>query len=164
MWFVIFLFKKRDQYLYELIFWLTEALWDSLLHWLSEELSEDNASSLVLFLPLHRSTLQFIKLKCPDNLTEQIYEVLCFWKRNLPRLADKLHLLTRYLCKSGRSDLAEGLRFRWENKVFPRNIHGQQSYIWRCHSINLISSLETINRILSPPVFSCYFLMTGFLL
>ncbi|XP_077157772.1 death domain-containing protein 1 [Paroedura picta] len=107
----------------------SEALWSSLLRWLSGELSEDNASSLALFLPLHRSTLQFIKLKCPDNLTEQIYEVLCFWKRNLPRSADKLRLLTRYLCKSGRSDLAKGLRFSWENQVFPRNTHWQQSYI-----------------------------------
>ncbi|KAL8207518.1 UNVERIFIED_CONTAM: hypothetical protein K2H54_057375 [Gekko kuhli] len=90
----------------------SEALWDSLLRWLSGELSEDDASSLALFLPLHRSTLQFIKLKCPDNCAEQIYEVLCFWNRNLRRSADKLQLLTRYLCKSGRSDLAEDLRFR----------------------------------------------------
>uniref|UniRef100_A0ACB8E7X9 Death domain-containing protein 1 n=1 Tax=Sphaerodactylus townsendi TaxID=933632 RepID=A0ACB8E7X9_9SAUR len=107
----------------------SEALWDSLLYWLSGELSEDNASSLVVFLPLHRSTLQFIKLKCPDNLTEQIYEVLCFWRRNLPRSADKLQLLARYLCKSGRSDLAEDLRFMWENKVFLRKTRGQQSNI-----------------------------------
>nr|XP_056711079.1 death domain-containing protein 1 [Euleptes europaea] len=107
----------------------SEALWDSLLYWLSGELSEDNASSLALFLPLHRSTLQFIKLKCPDNLTEQIYEVLCFWKRNLPRSADKLQLLARYLCKSGRSDLAEDLRLMWENKVFLKKTHGHQSNI-----------------------------------
>ncbi|XP_053112760.1 death domain-containing protein 1 [Hemicordylus capensis] len=101
----------------------SEALWDNLMHWLSQELSEDNASCLALSLPLHRSTLQLIKLKCPDNLTEQIYELLCFWKRNLPRSADKLHLLSRYLCKSGRSDLAEDLRVNWESKVFVRTIH-----------------------------------------
>ncbi|XP_054853262.1 death domain-containing protein 1 [Eublepharis macularius] len=107
----------------------SEALWNSLLYWLSGELSEDNSSSLILFLPLHRSTLQFIKLKCPDSLTEQIYEILCFWKKNLPRSTDKLQLLSRYLCKSGRSDLAEELQFMWENKVFPRKIHGQENNI-----------------------------------
>ncbi|XP_062838287.1 death domain-containing protein 1 isoform X2 [Anolis carolinensis] len=102
---------------------LSEALWDNLLYWLSQELSEDNASYLALSLPLHRSTLQLIKLKCPDNLSAQIYELLCFWKRNLPRSADKLQLLSRYLCKTGRNDLAEDLQFKWENKVFMRRIH-----------------------------------------
>lgn len=95
----------------------SEVLWDNLMYWVSQELSEDNAVHLALSLPLHRSTLQLIKLKCPDNLTEQIYELLCFWKRNLPRSTDKLQLLSRYLCKSGRSDLAEDLQFKWENKV-----------------------------------------------
>ncbi|XP_066489018.1 death domain-containing protein 1 [Tiliqua scincoides] len=100
-----------------------EAQWDSLMYWVSQELSEDNAVRLALSLPLHRSTLQLIKLKCPDNLTEQIYELLCFWKRNLPRSTDKLQLLSRYLCKSGRSDLAEDLHFKWENKVS----------VWKAH-------------------------------
>nr|XP_034967969.1 death domain-containing protein 1 [Zootoca vivipara] len=95
----------------------SDALWDNLLYWLSHELSEDNASCLTLCLPLHRSTLPFIKLKCPDNL------ILCFWKRNLPRSADKLQLLSRYLYKSGRSDLVEDLQFKWESKVFWRKTH-----------------------------------------
>ncbi|XP_063165861.1 death domain-containing protein 1 [Candoia aspera] len=102
---------------------ISEVMWDNLLYWLSEELSEENANSLALYLPLHRSTLQFIKLKCPDNLTEQIYELLCFWRRNLPRSADKLKLLSRYLCKSGRSDLAQHLQFMWANQGVMKKIH-----------------------------------------
>uniref|UniRef100_A0A670JC00 Death domain containing 1 n=1 Tax=Podarcis muralis TaxID=64176 RepID=A0A670JC00_PODMU len=109
----------------------SDALWDNLLYWLSHELSEDNASCLALCLPLHRSTLPFIKLKCPDNLTEQIYEFLCFWKRNLPRSADKLQLLSRYLYKSGRSDLVEDLRIKWESKVFWRKTHCHPDFFSR---------------------------------
>ncbi|XP_061440714.1 death domain-containing protein 1 [Rhineura floridana] len=101
----------------------SEALWDNLLYWLSHELSEDNASCLALSLPLHRSTLPLIKLKCPDDLTGQIYELLCFWNRNLPRSANKLQLLSRYLYKSGRSDLVEDLQFKWENYVSVRKTH-----------------------------------------
>ncbi|KAH0616260.1 hypothetical protein JD844_027238 [Phrynosoma platyrhinos] len=115
-------FIKRPQSTKRVSADLSEALWDNLLYWLSQELSEDNASYLALALPLHRSTLQLIKLKCPDNLSAQIYELLCFWKRNLPRSADKLQLLSRYLCKTGRSDLAEDLQLKWENKVFMRRI------------------------------------------
>ncbi|EHH53606.1 Death domain-containing protein 1 [Macaca fascicularis] len=95
-----------------------EALWDNLLHWLAEELSEENAESLSSTLPLHRSTIQLIKLKNPDDLTEQIHEFLCFWKKSLPTFTDKLRLLARHLRKIGRSDLAEELKFKWENKVF----------------------------------------------
>ncbi|XP_008579656.1 PREDICTED: death domain-containing protein 1 [Galeopterus variegatus] len=95
-----------------------EALWDNLLHWLAEELSEENAKSLSSSLPLHRSTVQLIKLKNPDDLTEQIHELLCFWKKSLPTSTDKPRLLARHLRKIGRSDLAEELKFKWENKVF----------------------------------------------
>ncbi|XP_010004460.1 PREDICTED: death domain-containing protein 1 [Chaetura pelagica] len=95
-----------------------QALWDSLLYWLAEELAEDNTSLLALCLPVRRSILQLITLKCPDNLTEQIYELLCCWKKTLPRSADKQQLLSRYLRKSGRSDLSEELRLKWQNKVF----------------------------------------------
>ncbi|XP_012330303.2 death domain-containing protein 1 isoform X1 [Aotus nancymaae] len=94
-----------------------EALWDNLLHWLAEELSEENAELLSSTLPLRRSTIQLIKLKNPDDLTEQIHEFLCFWKKSLPTFTDKLRLLARHLHKIGRSDLAEELKFKWENKV-----------------------------------------------
>ncbi|XP_004389847.1 death domain-containing protein 1 [Trichechus manatus latirostris] len=95
-----------------------EALWDNLLYWLAEELSEDNATSLSSSLPLRCSTIQLIKLKNPDNLTEQIHELLSFWKKSLPTSTDKLRLLARHLRKIGRGDLSEELKFKWENKVF----------------------------------------------
>ncbi|KAM6220867.1 death domain-containing protein 1 [Rhynchocyon petersi] len=95
-----------------------DALWDNLLYWLAEELSEDNAMSLSASLPLHRSTIQLIKLKNPDDLTEQIHELLSFWKKSLPTSTDKIRLLTRHLRKIGRNDLSEEFKFKWENKVF----------------------------------------------
>ncbi|XP_036920253.1 death domain-containing protein 1 isoform X1 [Sturnira hondurensis] len=95
-----------------------EALWDDLLHWLAEGLSEEDALCLSASLPLRRSTIQLIKLKSPDDLTEQIHELLCFWKKSLPNSTDKLRLLARHLRKIGRSDLSEELKFKWENKVF----------------------------------------------
>ncbi|NXK39415.1 DTHD1 protein, partial [Piprites chloris] len=96
----------------------SEDLWDNLLFWLAEELAEDNTSLFALCLPVRRSILQFVRLKCPDNLTHQIYELLCCWKKSLPRSADKQQLLCRYLRKSGRRDLSEELRLKWQNKVF----------------------------------------------
>ncbi|XP_040093929.1 death domain-containing protein 1 [Oryx dammah] len=95
-----------------------EALWDNLLYWLADELSEENALCHSSSLPLRRSTIQLIKLKNPDDLTEQTHELLCFWKRSLPNSTDKLRLLARHLRKIGRNDLAEELKFKWENKVF----------------------------------------------
>ncbi|XP_007522869.2 death domain-containing protein 1 [Erinaceus europaeus] len=95
-----------------------EALWDNLIYWLAEELSEENATCLSSSLPLHRSSIQLIKLKNPDNLTEQIHELLSFWKKSLPNSTDKICLLARHLRKIGRSDLSEELKFKWENKVF----------------------------------------------
>ncbi|XP_068797159.1 death domain-containing protein 1 [Struthio camelus] len=96
----------------------SEALWDNLLYWLAEELAEDNTPMLALCLPVRHSVLQLVRLKCPDNLTHQIYELLCCWKKTLPRSANKQQLLSRYLRKSGRSDLSEELRLKWENKMF----------------------------------------------
>ncbi|XP_053310938.1 death domain-containing protein 1 [Spea bombifrons] len=95
----------------------TDLLWDNLLHWLAQELSEEDASLLVLSLPIRRSTIQLVKLKSPDNLTDQIYELLNYWKKSLPTSADKLRLLARHLRKSGRSDLLEQLQVRWEDKT-----------------------------------------------
>ncbi|XP_042668515.1 LOW QUALITY PROTEIN: death domain-containing protein 1 [Centrocercus urophasianus] len=96
----------------------SEALWDNLLYWLAEELAEDNTSLNALRLPVRRSVPQLVRLKCPDNLIHQNYELLCCWQKTLPRSADKQQLLSRYLQKSGRRDLSEELRFKWENKVF----------------------------------------------
>ncbi|NXL99071.1 DTHD1 protein, partial [Tyrannus savana] len=95
----------------------SEDLWDNLLFWIAEELAEDNTSLFALHLPVRRSILQFVRLKCPDNLTHQIYELLCYWKKTLPRSADKQQLLCRYLRKSGRRDLSEELRLKWQNEV-----------------------------------------------
>uniref|UniRef100_A0ABI7WDR8 Death domain containing 1 n=1 Tax=Felis catus TaxID=9685 RepID=A0ABI7WDR8_FELCA len=93
-----------------------EALWDNLLYWLAEELSEENATRLSSSLPLRHSTVQLIKLKTPGDLTEQIHELLCFWKKSLPNSTDKLRLLARHLRKIGRNDLSEELRFKWDNR------------------------------------------------
>ncbi|XP_006919129.1 death domain-containing protein 1 [Pteropus alecto] len=95
-----------------------ETLWENLLYWLADELSEENATALSSSLPLRRSTIQLIRLKNPDDLTEQIHEFLGFWKKSLPNSTDKLRLLARHLRKIGRSDLSEELRFKWENRVF----------------------------------------------
>ncbi|KAI5775634.1 DTHD1 [Gulo gulo luscus] len=94
------------------------ALWDNLLHWLAEELSEENATRLSSSLPVRRSTVELLRLKSPGDLTEQIHELLCFWKKSLPKSTDKVRLLARHLRHIGRRDLAEELKFKWEQKVF----------------------------------------------
>ncbi|XP_056412243.1 death domain-containing protein 1 isoform X2 [Hyla sarda] len=91
-----------------------DMLWDSVLKWVAQELSEEEASELFQSLPLHRSTIQLVRLKSPDNLTYQIYELLSLWKKRLPTSTDKLHLLARHLHKSGRSDLVEQMKVKWE--------------------------------------------------
>uniref|UniRef100_A0A8C3JFN7 Death domain containing 1 n=1 Tax=Calidris pygmaea TaxID=425635 RepID=A0A8C3JFN7_9CHAR len=96
----------------------SEAPWDNALYWLAEELADDNTSLLTLRFPVRRSVVQLVRLKCPDDLTHQIYELLCCWKKTLPRSADKQRLLSRYLRQSGRSDLSEELRLKWQNKAF----------------------------------------------
>ncbi|XP_030048475.1 death domain-containing protein 1 [Microcaecilia unicolor] len=100
----------------------SEALLDDLLYWLAEELSEEDAALLAVSLPIRRSTVQLIKLKSPDNLTDQIYELLSYWKKTLPTSADKMRLLSRHLRKSGRIDLFEELKFMWENKEIPQQM------------------------------------------
>ncbi|KAK2498046.1 hypothetical protein MC885_002900 [Smutsia gigantea] len=95
-----------------------EARWDNLLCWLAEELSEESAVRLSSSLPVRRGTIQLIRLQNPDDLTEQIHKLLCFWKKSLPNSTDKLRLLARHLRKIGRSDLSEELKFKWDNKMF----------------------------------------------
>ncbi|XP_075715099.1 death domain-containing protein 1 isoform X2 [Rhinoderma darwinii] len=91
-----------------------DMLWDSVLKWVAQELSEEDASELLLSLPIHRSTIQLVRLKSPDNLTDQIYELLSLWKKRLPTSTDKFRLLARHLQKSGRSDLVEEMKVKWE--------------------------------------------------
>ncbi|XP_041121050.1 death domain-containing protein 1 isoform X2 [Polyodon spathula] len=91
---------------------LSESLSDALLCWLSGELSEEDASRLVLSLRIRRSSIQLVKLRIPDNLTDQIYELLVMWRKSLPTSADKINLLSRYLCKCGRNDLVKDLQLQ----------------------------------------------------
>ncbi|XP_044132007.1 death domain-containing protein 1 [Bufo gargarizans] len=91
-----------------------DMLWDSVLKWVAQELSEEDASELLLSLPIHRSTIQLVRLKSPHNLTNQIYELLSLWKKRLPTSIDKFPLLARHLHKSGRSDLVEQMKVKWE--------------------------------------------------
>ncbi|KAJ8382263.1 hypothetical protein SKAU_G00030410 [Synaphobranchus kaupii] len=64
---------------------------------------------LVLCLRVRRSSIQLVKLKVPDHLSQQVFHLLAVWRRSLPTSADKSSLLSRYLCKSGRPDLAKEL-------------------------------------------------------
>lgn len=91
---------------------LSESLSDALLCWLSDELSEEDAARLVLSLRIRRSSIQLVKLRIPENLSDQIYELLVMWRKSLPTSVDKINLLSHYLCKCGRNDLAKDLRLQ----------------------------------------------------
>ncbi|XP_063778403.1 death domain-containing protein 1 [Pseudophryne corroboree] len=95
----------------------TDLLWDSVLKWVSHELSEEDAAEMLLSLPIRRSTIQLVRLKSPNNLSAQIYELLSLWKKRLPTSTDKFHLLARHLLKSGRSDLVEQMKIKWESHM-----------------------------------------------
>lgn len=116
------LFPLLYNFPYTVISWqlfplLTDLLWDSVLKWLARELSEEDASELFLSLPIQRSTVQLVRLKNPDNLAAQVYELLSLWKKRLPTSTDKFRLLARHLNKSGRSDLVEQMKAKWESKI-----------------------------------------------
>uniref|UniRef100_A0A8C5NKT0 Death domain containing 1 n=1 Tax=Junco hyemalis TaxID=40217 RepID=A0A8C5NKT0_JUNHY len=87
-------------------------------HYKGTALAEDNTSLFALCLPVRWSMFQLVRLKGPDNLTHQMYELLCCCKKTLPKSADKQQILSQYLQKSGRSDLSEELHLKWQNKVF----------------------------------------------
>ncbi|XP_075045180.1 death domain-containing protein 1 [Mixophyes fleayi] len=94
-----------------------DLLWDSVLKWVAQELSEEDISELLLSLPIRRSTIQLVRLKNPDSLTAQLYELLSLWKKRLPTSTDKFHLLARHLHKCGRSDLVEQMKVKWESNM-----------------------------------------------
>ncbi|XP_051284794.1 death domain-containing protein 1 [Dicentrarchus labrax] len=92
----------------------TDSLSDSLLLWLSGELSEEEVALLVLSLRLRRSAAQLVKLRAGDSLSTQAFHVLAMWRRGLPTAAHqpKASQLAHCLAKSGRPDLARELLLR----------------------------------------------------
>uniref|UniRef100_A0A667YWT0 Death domain containing 1 n=1 Tax=Myripristis murdjan TaxID=586833 RepID=A0A667YWT0_9TELE len=91
-----------------------ESLSDSLLLWLSGELSEEEIALLVLSLRLRRSTTQLAKLRAGTSLSNQAFHLLALWRRGLPAAPQpaKASQLAHCLAKSGRPDLARELLLR----------------------------------------------------
>ncbi|KAM8899371.1 death domain-containing protein 1 [Spinachia spinachia] len=87
---------------------------DSLLLWLSGELSEEEVALLALSLRLRRSAAQLAKLRSGDSLSAQAFRVLTTWRRGQPAAGrhPKASQLARCLAKSGRPDLARELLLR----------------------------------------------------
>ncbi|XP_008281666.1 death domain-containing protein 1 [Stegastes partitus] len=92
----------------------TDSLPDSLLLWLSGELSEEELSLLALSLRLRRSTAQLVKLRAGDSPSSRAFRILATWRRGLPAVPHqpKTSQLARCLAKSGRPDLARELLLR----------------------------------------------------
>ncbi|KAL0970475.1 hypothetical protein UPYG_G00242580 [Umbra pygmaea] len=92
----------------------SDALSDSTLLWLSEELSEEDVSLLSHSLRMHRSSIQLARLQTPDSPAAQAFHILGLWKRGLPAAPHpaKAATLARCLAKSGRPDLAMELQAR----------------------------------------------------
>ncbi|XP_033507944.1 death domain-containing protein 1 [Epinephelus lanceolatus] len=92
----------------------TDSLSDSLLLWLSGELSEEEVALLVLSLRLRRSAAQLVKLRAGDSLSTQAFHALAMWRRGLPATPHqaKASQLAHCLAKSGRPDLARELLLR----------------------------------------------------
>lgn len=91
------------------------SLSDSLLLWLSEELSEEETALLVLSLRLCRSTAQLVTTRAGSGgLSSRAFTILAMWRRGLPAVPNqpKASLLARYLAKIGRPDLARELLLR----------------------------------------------------
>uniref|UniRef100_UPI003AACD8C8 death domain-containing protein 1 n=1 Tax=Centroberyx gerrardi TaxID=166262 RepID=UPI003AACD8C8 len=92
----------------------TESLSDSLLLWLSGELSEEETALLVLSLRLRRSAAQLVKLRAGDSPSARAFHLLALWRRGLPAAPHPARAaqLARCLAKSGRPDLARELLLR----------------------------------------------------
>uniref|UniRef100_A0A7N8WXY9 Death domain containing 1 n=1 Tax=Mastacembelus armatus TaxID=205130 RepID=A0A7N8WXY9_9TELE len=91
-----------------------DSLSDSLLLWLSGELSEEEVALLVLSLRLRRSAAQLVKLRAGNSPSTQAFHVLTMWRRGLPAAPHqpKASQLAHCLAKSGRPDLARELMLR----------------------------------------------------
>ncbi|KAI5104365.1 death domain-containing protein 1 [Silurus meridionalis] len=86
-----------------------EPLCDELLAWLCSELSEEDASLLVMCLRLRRSSVQLARLRAPNSLTLQIFNILTTWRQALPSITPKCPLLAHCLTRIGRPELAAEL-------------------------------------------------------
>ncbi|XP_026792483.3 death domain-containing protein 1 isoform X2 [Pangasianodon hypophthalmus] len=87
----------------------TDPLCDELLAWLCCELSEEDASLLVMCLRLRRSSVQLARLRAPNSLALQIFHILTTWRQALPSLTPKCPLLAHCLIRIGRPELAAEL-------------------------------------------------------
>ncbi|XP_061770641.1 death domain-containing protein 1 [Nerophis ophidion] len=92
----------------------TDSLPDSLLLWLSGELSEEELGPLAHSLRIRRSSTQLAKLRAGDNLPGEAFRMLTMWRRELPAssLWPQASQLARCLARSGRPDLAAELLLR----------------------------------------------------
>ncbi|XP_029944282.1 death domain-containing protein 1 [Salarias fasciatus] len=92
----------------------SDSLSDSLLQWLSGELSEEELPLLVASLRLRRSAAQMAKLRAGDGPSSRAFHMLATWRRGLPAIPHqpKASQLARCLAKSGRPDLARELLLR----------------------------------------------------
>ncbi|KAL4630188.1 death domain-containing protein 1 [Arapaima gigas] len=89
-----------------------ELLSDDILLWLAEELVEEDAASLLPRLGLRRGAVQRARQLSPDRLPDRLLHLLVLWRRSLPAIADKVHMLARHLSKCGRTDLSRELLLR----------------------------------------------------
>ncbi|XP_077355151.1 death domain-containing protein 1 [Festucalex cinctus] len=98
-----------------------ETLPDSLLLWLSGELSEDEIAPLARSLRLRRSAAQLVKLRAGDSLPAQAFSILTMWGRELPasQLQSKFSQLAHCLARIGRPDLARELLLRQAQEPLP---------------------------------------------
>uniref|UniRef100_A0A3B3Z6E6 Death domain-containing protein n=1 Tax=Periophthalmus magnuspinnatus TaxID=409849 RepID=A0A3B3Z6E6_9GOBI len=89
----------------------THSLSDSLLLWISEQLSAEELSRLVVSLRLRRSSAQLVKLRAGNSLSGQALHLLLMWRRALPASPHQSNVnhLAHCLAKSGRPDLAREL-------------------------------------------------------
>ncbi|KAM8747598.1 death domain-containing protein 1 isoform 2-T3 [Acanthopagrus schlegelii] len=107
----------------------TDSLSDSLLLWLSGELSEEEVALLVLALRLRRSAAQLVKLRAGDSLSTQAFHAMAMWRRGLPAATHqpKATQLAHCLAKSGRPDLARELLLRATGQQGPVKQGGLKS-------------------------------------
>uniref|UniRef100_A0A3Q2CV29 Death domain containing 1 n=1 Tax=Cyprinodon variegatus TaxID=28743 RepID=A0A3Q2CV29_CYPVA len=88
---------------------LPKPLSDSLLLWLSGELTQEETARLVSSLHLSRSSAQLAKLRFRDSPSDQAFHILAMWRRALPaaKCHPKTSQLAQSLTKIGRPDLAQ---------------------------------------------------------